>query len=50
MQDNTMQEKGGHTYHLDFSRVFPGNEYSGLYLVKVQVGSSSVSQKIIRIR
>jgi hypothetical protein len=49
LQDNIIQEKGGHSYHLDFSQLFPGNIYTGLYLVKVQAGNSSVSQKVIRI-
>ena len=43
-------EKGDYNYHLDFNKIFPEMNYSGLVMVKMQAGNNTATQKIIRTR
>lgn len=42
-------QKGDYTYHLNFDQIFPGQNYSGLFMVRLQAGESSVTQKVIKM-
>ena len=50
LMNEMVQDKGEQICHLYFDQLFPVNTYSGLYMVKVQVGNGIATQKIIRIR
>jgi hypothetical protein len=50
LTDQKFLQKGTYTYHLNFYQVFPGQNYSGLFMVRLQSGNNSVAQKAIKMR
>ncbi len=48
--DMNYLQKGTYTYHLNFDQIFPGSNYSGMFMVRLQAGGSSVSQKVIKMQ
>jgi hypothetical protein len=49
LSDQEFLQKGDYTHHLNFDRIFPGQNYSGLFMIRLQAGESSFTQKVIRI-
>jgi hypothetical protein len=47
--DRTFLQKGTYAYHFIFHQIFPGQNYSGLFMIRLQAGQNSVVQKIIKI-
>jgi hypothetical protein len=45
--ENTVQDKGEHSFQLDLKKIFPGNPVTSLCLLKVTAGHQVVSGKII---
>jgi hypothetical protein len=48
--DQKLVQKGAYSYHLDFDKVFPERDYSGIFLIRLQAGQNSVVQKVISLR
>jgi hypothetical protein len=48
--DRVSLQKGTYTYHLIFDQIFPGQNYSGLFMIRLQAGNNSITQKVVKMQ